>query len=118
MAGLLTLSPKLGSGARLLTRFVLLVASTVALMSFGGQLLLAPILVPLQWVAARFSDRNGGIVFTALASLLMAEVGWMLGYMATDHEFPSVLWALGWGAATAVLFYRTALAGPFRPGAE
>jgi len=91
-----------------IARFVLLAASVVALMSFGGQLLLAPVLVPLQWWAARTSDRQGLIVFTTLATLLMFEVGWMGGYIFTENELLSIAVALVWGAVAGGLFYRTA----------
>ena len=102
------LSHRLVAGASLVGRFLLLVVSVIALLSFGGQLILAPVLIPLQWLAARAADRNGRIVFTFLASLLMFEVGWMLGYLATSNPALSVVGAVAAGGATAILVYRTA----------
>lgn len=108
---------RLSHSAHLGARFVLLVASVVALMSFGGQLFLAPVLVPLQWLAARDSDRNGRIVFTGLATLLLLEVGWIGGYIVTEQELLSLLIAVVSGGAAGLLFFWTTSDGkPLRDG--
>lgn len=95
-------------GAHFGARLVLVVASVIALISFGAQLFVAPVLLPLQWLAARDSDRPGRVVFTGLAVLLLFEVGWIGGYILTQSEPAAVVIAIAWTAIAGVAFKRTA----------
>ncbi len=48
--------------------------SFLILFSFGGQLIVAPGLLPAQWLIARHSDGWVSTAFSVLGSLLIAEV--------------------------------------------
>ncbi|HET9259178.1 MAG TPA: hypothetical protein VFP42_03505 [Acidimicrobiia bacterium] len=96
---------RLGPGLLWTARSILFVISIAALLSFGAQVYFLPFLIPAQWLAARHSRLAGHYLFTLLAALLVAEVGWMIGY-----EFAAD-WAVGIGVATGAtlgaLFFRT-----------
>ena len=68
---------RLGPSGRRIVWSLLVVVSGVALISFGGQLLLGPFLIPAQWFAARRSKVAGRVLFTALAlSSWARSAGW------------------------------------------
>ena len=112
MTSQLTTREFVDTGGWWLARLLLAAASCLALLSPGGQLVLAPILLPLQWGAARASGPSGRAGFTILAALLLLEVGVLLGGVAL-----SAVWAgdstvgsiagLAAGAAAAYWFYRS-----------
>ena len=69
--------------------------SVVILFSFGGQLIVAPALLPMQWLLARHTDGWVSKAFALLGALLFAE---------------SVIAATTAGAVgitTAIVFYTT-----------
>ncbi len=86
---------------------VLVLATLVCLASIGGAMLFAfPVLVPLQWLAARRSGPYATGAWALLAGLSMFEAGWMLAYVATDAVMFSMVVGLVVGASTAVTFVR------------
>jgi hypothetical protein len=74
-----TVERRIGWVAWWTLRVALVAYSVLALLSFGGQIVVAPFLVPLQWLAARFSTRPWRMVFSALSGLIVGEVVWILG---------------------------------------
>lgn len=101
---------RIGPGLWWTARSLLFVISVAALLSFGAQIYFLPFLIPAQWLVARHSYRAGHALFTLLASLLVAEVGWMIGYeLAGD-------WAISIGVVTGVvigtLFFHTSKSRP------
>ncbi len=88
--------------------FVLGVFSVVILASFGGQLVVAPALLPAQWhIARRTSGLTSG-VFSVLGAALAAEIVWItLGLLASwsGSSLVGVLVAL-LGALVGILFFR------------
>jgi hypothetical protein len=96
---------QLGLGLWWTARALVVAISIAALLSFGAQVYFLPFLIPTQWLAARNSDRRGHALFTLLAALLVAEVGWMIGdEMAAEW---SVAIGVAMGAVIGVLFFRT-----------
>lgn len=86
-----------GPGLWWTARSLLVVISVAALLSFGAQIYFLPFLIPAQWLVARHSHRAGHALFTLLAALLVAEVGWMIGYeLAAD-------WAVAIGVVTGAV---------------
>jgi hypothetical protein len=81
--------------------------SILILFSFGGQLMVAPALLPMQWLLARHTDGWVSNVFSLLGALLIAEIV----LLAAGLLFGESLVAAGAGAALgiagAVVFYRT-----------
>jgi len=52
--------------------------SVVILFSFGGQLIVAPALLPAQWVIARHARGYISMAFSILGAVLVAEVVWLI----------------------------------------
>lgn len=96
---------RIGPGLWWTARSLLFVISIAALLSFGAQVYFLPFLVPAQWLAARHSHRAGHYLFTLLATLLVAEVGWMIGYELAAHW--AVVIGVATGAVIGALFFRT-----------
>jgi hypothetical protein len=89
-------------------RGILAVVGLLVLASFGGQVVLAPILLPLEWVAARMSGRFGRRVFTALFALLTGEVAWILSSMWLEPiSAPAISVGLGLGLYAGIVVWRT-----------
>ena len=88
-------------------RTLLAAGSVIALLSFGGQIVLAPLLVPLQWGAAKNSHVPGRALFTVLAALLMIEFGWIFGFLITQNEVAGGILGLFVAAAGILWFYRS-----------
>ena len=81
--------------------------SVVILFSFGGQLIVAPALLPMQWLLARHTDGWVSKAFALLGALLFAEV-LLLGIGLLIGE--SVIAATTAGAVgitAAIVFYTT-----------
>lgn len=96
---------RIGPGLWWTARSILFVVSIAALLSFGAQIYFLPFLIPAQWLAARHSHRVGHALFTLLAALLVAEVGWMIGYeLAAGWAVPLGVMA---GTIIGALFFRT-----------
>ncbi len=89
-------------------RGILAVVGTIALVGFGGQVVLAPVLLPLEWVAARLSGRIGRVVFVVLLALLAGEVAWILAALWLEPvSTPAVAVGLGGLAGAGALAWRT-----------
>lgn len=88
------------------------VASVVALLSFGGQIVLAPLLVPLQWIAAKRSTEIVRALFNVLAALLMAEFFVIVGYALSRNDVAAGVGGLLLAAIATVAFYRTTRPSP------
>ena len=56
---------------------VLAVFSALMLFSFGGQIVVAPVLLPAQWLIARRTRETISMAFSSLGALLAAEVTWI-----------------------------------------
>jgi hypothetical protein len=96
---------RIGPGLWWTARSLLFVISIAALLSFGAQVYFLPFLIPAQWIVARHSHRAGHALFTMLAALLVAEVGWMIGYELAAGW--AVLIGVTTGAIIGALFFRT-----------
>ena len=99
------------AGWRALTIQVALVVigafSVLILFSFGGQLIVAPALLPVQWFVAHNTDGWVSKAFSLLGAMLLAEVlllgmGLLLGETVAAALIGGVL-----GLAGGVTFYRT-----------
>lgn len=84
--------------------------SVLILFSFGGQLIVAPALLPAQWIIARNTHGWPSTWFSVLGSLLAAEVTW-LGFavlLDAGTQPLAIDFLLVFGAVVAaVLFFRT-----------
>lgn len=67
-------SPSRTPSASLVLRLLLGAAGVVTLFSFGIQLWVGPLLIPLTYVAARRSLHAGQVMFSALAAVLFGQV--------------------------------------------
>ena len=56
---------------------ILAVFSAVVLFSFGAQVIVAPALLPAQWLIARHTRGVTSMMFSALGALLAAELVWI-----------------------------------------
>ncbi len=81
--------------------------SVLILFSFGGQVVVAPALLPAQWMIARDTSGWVSVLFSVLGAVLLAEVLY-LGFALVVGESPVAV-ALGVPVAVAggYLFYRT-----------
>ena len=81
---------------------VVVLASIVALVSFGGQLVAVWVLLPAQWWCSRRTRMPALLVWSTLSSLLVAETlpmlvwllggrGWWLGAMALAGAVATVV---------------------------
>ncbi len=52
--------------------------SVLILFSFGGQVIVAPALLPAQWLIARHTRGKASLAFSVLGALLLAEVVWLI----------------------------------------
>jgi hypothetical protein len=93
----------------------LLLATLIALISVGGLALwLAPILIPLQWMAARRSGRWTRVSWTLLAGATAAEAAWLLTYTSFGEAdlqlwlFPSLVFVVAISAVWATASPRLA----------
>ena len=87
--------------------------SALMLFSFGGQIAVAPALLPAQWFIARNTPGAASMVFSVLGALLTAEVFWIgLAITVGDGALPLLnpLIPAG-GAAAGLAFFRIS-----RPG--
>lgn len=104
MAGWRSLAIQLGLAA-------IGVFSFVMLFSFGGQLIVAPALLPVQWLVARNTDGWVARTFSLLGAALLTEVIY-LGLLVVVGENPALAVA---GAVAAIaaggVFYRTSRDG-------
>ena len=81
--------------------------SILILFSFGGQLIVAPGLLPAQWLIARHSDGWVSSLFAALGSLLAAEVLLISAVLLLGDGLVGLSVGVPAGLAAALLFFRT-----------
>lgn len=84
--------------------------SAVVLFSFGGQLIVAPALLPAQWLIARHTSGPTSVTFSVLGAALAAEVGLIsMGLIAgsDDVTVPMLVLVVLVGVLSGVGFYRT-----------
>lgn len=104
----------LGGWRTLAVQFVLLVVgafSILILFSFGGQVIVAPALLPAQWLIARNAVGAVSVAFSVLGALLVAEVAWLAFALALPvaeaGSLATALVGLVLAAGLGVLFYWT-----------
>jgi hypothetical protein len=91
------------SAANTTGRVLLAVISLVALASAGGAgAVVAPVLLLLQWLAARRADKGERWLWSVLASATAAEAGWAITYLAVK-ETSSLIWIVPLVAFTATV---------------
>ncbi len=71
----------------------ILVGTVLLLLSMGGAILAAPVLLPLLWWAARTTGRGIRVIGVILAALVVGEVAWAGIYVVVGERQPSI-WAL------------------------
>lgn len=81
--------------------------SIVILFSFGGQLVVAPALLPTQWLLSRHTDGWVSRAFGLLGALLVAEVLLLVAGLAFGETLIAATTGAVLGIAGAVVFYRT-----------
>ena len=83
--------------------------SILILFSFGGQVIVAPALLPAQWMIARNTTGPLSMSFSILGALLVAEVGWLAMALALpvaeDGSLVVGLVGLVIAVGIGVLFY-------------
>jgi hypothetical protein len=83
--------------------------SALILMSFGGQLIFAPALLPVQWHVARNTSGLTSVMFSMLGAALAAEASWIgLGLLAS-WSGSVVVGGLGVlvGVALGIFFFKS-----------
>ncbi len=108
--------PSARNGSRHRDRWLialLLAASVAAMLSIGGGFFATPLLIPAQWWAARRASGPMRLLWTALASLLAAEMTWGITFVAVGEREP-VIWLLplAAGLATMATFANTLSSRP------
>lgn len=84
----------------------------IVLLSFGGQVLLGPIVLPVEWMLARISARPLRIAWSVLAGALVAEIAYLVldtNVAAIDGP-AAILAGVAVGIPAGILIYRTAAA--------
>jgi hypothetical protein len=81
--------------------------SLVILVSFGGQFIVAPGLLPAQWMVARETDGWVSRTFAVLGGLLLLEVVPLSAVVLLGDSVPVWLLGIALAIAGAVGFYRT-----------
>ena len=82
--------------------------SALILFSFGGQVIVAPALLPAQWLIARNMRGAISMVFSVLGALLAAEVAWIALALVAGDGAPPVLVGLLLvaGLGVGLLFFK------------
>ena len=83
------------------------VFSFVILFSFGGQLIVAPALLPVQWLLARHTDGWVASAFSILGALLVFEVLLVGAGLVLGDNGGAVVAGTGLGLLGAIVFFRT-----------
>ena len=81
--------------------------SVIILFSFGGQVVVAPALLPAQWIIARDTTGWISIGFSILGALLTAEVVYLVFALIVGETPLSLVVGIPLALACAALFYRT-----------
>lgn len=75
------------------------------LLSFGAQIMAAPVTIPLLWIASRRASPPARGALAAIATITASYAGWALAYALAREALPwIVLSPLALAAATLVLF--------------
>lgn len=90
-----------------LFRVAVVAYSALALASFGFQVVLAPILLPIQWGIAKVSNRPWQLVLAWLAGALCGEVAWLVAGQLGAATVPSLFVGAAAAVGAGVLFVRT-----------
>ena len=82
--------------------------SIVVLFSFGGQVMVAPALLPIQWLVARHTRGFVSVLFSVLGGLLAAEVAWIALAVVIGEDVSAFLVAtiLAAGLAAGWVFFK------------
>lgn len=90
-------------------RLAIAALSAFLLISFGAQIVAAPLTVPALWWAARSTKTlPGRAVLTVIAALTMVFVGWGIAYLAAGEDSPLIVaLPIVSALATGVVFVRT-----------
>ncbi len=83
------------------------VFSVAILFSLGGQFIVAPALLPVQWVIARHSDGWVATLFSTLGSLLLLEVVLAGTVLIFGDSMIGVAAGVLLGLGGGLFFYRT-----------
>jgi len=91
----------------------ILVGTVLLLLSMGGAILAAPMLLPLLWWATRTTTRGVRLIGVILAALVVGEVVWAGVYLVVGERQPYI-WALPAlsAAVTVWLMLLTTRPGP------
>ena len=95
------------------TLLVLAVFSALMLFSFGGQVIIAPVLIPAQLFIARHTRGTTSMAFSVLGALLTAELVWIVLVLVLKEGLTTMVGGLIFmaGAGAGFLFFRAS-----RPG--
>ena len=88
---------------------VLAVFSALMLFSFGGQIVVAPALLPAQWLIARHTRGAISMAFSSLGALLAAEVTWiaLAGSFGSGASLVAGGLVVATGLVVGFIFFRT-----------
>jgi hypothetical protein len=85
--------------------------SVLILFSFGGQVIVAPALLPAQWIIARKTSGRISMAVSTLGAVLVAEVAWLAFALSLPVEeggsFAIGLVGLVLAVGSGVVFFRT-----------
>jgi hypothetical protein len=95
----------------------ILVGTVLLLLSMGGEILAAPVVLPLLWWAARTKGGGVRLIGATLAALVVGEVAWAGVYLVVGERQPYI-WALPAlsAAVTVWLMLLTTRIDPSGPG--
>ncbi len=81
--------------------------SVLILFSFGGQLIVAPVLLPMQWLIARNTSGWASRAFSILGALLLVEVVLVGPTLLIGESRAAVAAGLFLAVGCTAIFYRT-----------
>lgn len=81
--------------------------SVVILFSFGGQVVVAPALLPAQWMIARDTSGWVSTTFAVLGALLTAEVVYLVSALIFGENPVTVAMGVPVALGAGLLFYRS-----------
>lgn len=88
---------------------VVAIFSALMLFSFGGQIVVAPALLPAQWLIARHTGGSASMTFSVLGGLLTAELVWIVlaVVLGGTMSLPSGALVVSSGLAAGFVFFKT-----------
>lgn len=89
-----------------LVEFGLGVFSLLILVSFGGQVMVAPVLLPVQWLIARHTSGWTSMAFSVLGVLLTVEVIWLGWILAVGDGTAALVGGSFVAIGSGVVFFR------------